>query len=81
MASLGDPRIYLDSSRIQERAVLRKVLREAAGRRDVWLLTLAPVVGPVAEGLSANLQGLAVEKERTSFGSFVVVHFGQREGR
>lgn len=81
MAVLGDPRVFLDTSRTEERAAQRRVLREAAGRGDVWLLTLAPVADPVAEGLSADLQGLAAEKERASFGSFVVVHFARTEER
>lgn len=77
MAALGDPRTYLDASRTDERAAQRRVLRQAAGRGDVWLLTLAPLADPVAGGLSADLRGLAAEKERKSFGSFVVVHFAR----
>jgi hypothetical protein len=81
IALLGDPRTYLNASRTEERAAQRRVLRDAAGRGAVWLLTLAPVADPVAAGLSADLQGLAVEKERTSFGGFVVVHFARTQER
>lgn len=81
LAVLGDPMTWLDPAQSREREVQRRVLREAAARGAVWLLTLAPVADPVAAGLSTDLQGLVAERERKTFGSFVVIHFARPGNR
>ncbi len=72
---LGDPALWLDPTRAQERAQYRPRLRAAAVQHDLWLLTLAALADPLASALTQDLHGVGGLGERLVFGDFVILRF------